>query len=173
MKLITPKTQMDAAVSDADLKTLKLSTPLITREALDRYIQFQRAYVEHLERTPDKQASTLARAHEEAAAKSGAHIDEIGRVGAICTDYAGRRTVEQTLENKREKTQQSLDRARASGAPASERDLEVQQKIAEQFASGSAWDHLTRRYGLELVEVLKSREGELLELHKRQTAAHL
>ena len=173
MKLVSPNAHQDVAVSEADLKTLKLATPLVTAEGLARYLAFQRAYVEFLENNPDRAPATLAQAHAEAAQKSGAHIDEIGRIGALCTDYAGRRSVELRLQAKREKAQAAIAAARAAGQPASERDLDVDQKIAEQFASGSAYEQLAKRYGEEAVKILRGQEPDILGLHKRQTAVHV
>lgn len=173
MKLVSPNADQDAATAEADLKTLKLSTPLVTAEGLDRYLQFQRAYVEFLEANKDRQPASLAKAHAQAAEKSGAHIDEIGRLGALCTDFAGRRSVERTLQEKREKIRAAIEAARAAGKPASERDLEVDQKITEQFATGAAYDQLAKRYGKDAVELLKTREADILELHRRQTAVHV
>jgi hypothetical protein len=173
MKLVPPTAQHDAAVSDADLKTLKLSTPLVTPEGLGRYLAFQRAYVEYLEKLDARGTDSLAKAHESAAASSGAHIDEISRIGAICTDFAGRRSVELTIKARREKVRESIEAARAAGEPASEKDLETEQRIAEQLAGPSVLDQLQRRYGADAVEALRAREGDILELHRRQTAVHL
>lgn len=173
MKLVPPNADKDAAVADADLKTLKLSTPLVDDSGLDRYLKFQRAYVEFLEPTKDRRPETLAKAHAHAADKSGASITEIGRLGALCTDYAGRRLVERTLEKKREQVRASIEAARSAGQKASERDLDVEQRIAEQFQGGSAYDQLSKRYGREAVDVLRTREADILELHQRQTAVHV
>lgn len=170
MKLVDPNAQRAAAVSEADLKTLKLSTPQVTAQGLDRYLSFQRAYVEYLEKTDGRGTETLAKAHEAAAQHSGAHIDEISRMGALCTDYAGRRLVELTILARREKVKASIEAARAAGGKASERDLEVEQRIAEQLAAGAVLDQLERRYGADAIAVLSAREGDLLELHRRQTS---
>lgn len=173
MKLVPPNAQHDAAVSDADLRTLKLSTPLVTKDGLDRYLSFQRAYVEHLEKLDARGTTSLADAHAKAAKSSGAHIDEISRIGAICTDFAGRRSVELTIKARRDQVAAAIEAARAAGGKASEKDLETQTRIAEQLASGPVLEQLKRRYGADAVNVLLAREGDILELHRRQTAVTL
>src|SRR4051794_22837467 len=120
MKLVHPEHDQTSAVEDADFKTLKLAAPLVTKESLDRYLGFQRAYVEALEKLPSRRAEDLADAHREAAAKSGASIEDISRVGALCSDFAGRRSVELKITGHHEKVRASIEKARTSGGVASE-----------------------------------------------------
>lgn len=173
MKLVSPNAQETATVEAQDFKTLKLSAPALSLEALDRYLAFQKSYVESLEGQSSRDSHLLAEAHRKAQAESGASIDEIGRIGSLCTDFAGKRVVELKLREHHGKVKASIEGARQSGKAADERDLELHQKLEEEFAQGSAYERVAKRWGAEAVQVLRQREEQILELHRRQLKAHL
>lgn len=172
MKLVTQDTGADG-VSSADLKTLRMASPWLDEAALGRYLAYQRAYVELLEQAATRSSELLAGAHARALAQSQASLDEVGRIGALCTDYAGRRGVERTLEERAMQLSARIAATRAAGGQPSAKELELEQKVKEELAGPGALERLAARHGEAAVKLLQPREGEILELHRRQLAVHL
>ena len=171
MKLVT----QDAVegVESADLKTLRMAAPGLDGAALGRYLAYQRASVELLEQAAVRSPELLAEAHARALAASGATLDEVGRLGALCSDYAGRRGVELTLEAKRAGLAARLSSLRAGGGHPSARELELEQRLADGLRSPGALERLAARHGEAAVSVVRAREEEVLGLHRRQLRVHL
>ncbi|MBM4378796.1 MAG: hypothetical protein FJ086_05770 [Deltaproteobacteria bacterium] len=155
-------------VESADWKTLRLSTPRLEAALLERYLAYQRAYVELLEQSVARTSELMAQAHTRALAASGLSAEEVGRVAALCTDYAGRRSVEQTLQAKQVGLAERLGSLRAGGGHPSAKELELEQRLADGLRPPGAAERLAARHGEAAISVLRAREPELLELHRRQ-----
>ncbi|MEN9799657.1 MAG: hypothetical protein RL653_3354 [Pseudomonadota bacterium] len=172
MKLVTQDTGADG-VESADLKTLRMASPWLDEAALGRYLAYQRAYVELLEQAVACTSGLLAEAHARALAQSQASLDEVGRLGSLCTDYAGRRGVERTLGERHGQLSSRNAATRATGGQPSARDLELERKLKEELSGPGALERLVARHGEAAVRLLQSREEEILALHRRQLAVHL
>lgn len=172
MKLVTQDAGVDG-VETADFRTLRMSTPGVDEAALGRFLAYQRAYVELLEQAAVRTSELVAEAHARALAASGATLDEVGRLGALCTDYAGRRSVERTLEGNRAELAGRLDALRAGGGHPSPKELELEQKLTEELRPPGALEKLAARHGETAISVLRGHEEALLELHRRQLRVHL
>jgi len=167
MKIVT-QDGCGAGVESADLRTLRLSSPWLDAAALGRYLDYQRAYVELLEQAAVRTSELMAEAHARALAASGMSADEVARLAALCTDHAGRRSVEQVLRAKQVEVEARLAALRTGGGHPTPRDLELAQKLADQLQPPGALEKLAARHGEAAISVLREREPELLELHRRQ-----
>jgi hypothetical protein len=167
MKIVTNDAGAEG-VESADLKTLRLSTPSLDEGALDRYLAYQRACVELLEQAVVRSSELMAEAHLRALSSSGMTAEEVGRVGALCTDYAGRRSVERTLLARQAALAGKLAALRAGGGHPSAKELELEQRLSDELRPPGALEKLAARHGEAAISVLRGREEEVLALHRRQ-----
>src|SRR5262245_48026685 len=128
----------DVPFSEPDLKTLRLATPALDAERLERFMRFQRAFLQEAERPgPDR----LSGAHSAAVLASGLDAGELARIAPIVADFAGRRWAMRRLARRRDE----LARKLAVSATLSGREQAKLQRLQAELASGSDLALLERR----------------------------
>jgi hypothetical protein len=157
----------------ADDRTLRMAAPELTAERLERFIIFERAWLEQAKRvsgalmdTPSVWEATLSAAHDEALKQSGLSAAEFSQLDALCRDFCGRRRISGELERHLAETKDRLDRAKAQGSTPSQKDVETAQRLSEEIARRKDAAALERRYGEQAVRLLTERAEELAHLHE-------
>lgn len=146
----------------ADDRTLALATPGLTPEKLEAYLDYQLAFVETLEATAGTATARLAAAEAEATKRVPEPLrKEHVRVGALVSDYCGKRKTLRVLEAK----QASLP------APSTEPEKERATKLAKELIGLRDMAPFLRRHGETALTLLDAQEARLLDLHERQQKA--
>ena len=156
----------DSGLLAEDDKTLRLATPEITPEKLDRLISFQKSFLAAARKVGDKSDAALSAIHDEAVQKSGIPPREIAELEALVRAYAGRRWTLRALERRLAEAQKRLDEASAQHKPHEVRDLVAAEKLPEEILQRSKLTALEHRYGQAAIALLHEREAELLALHE-------
>lgn len=141
-----------------DLKTLKLATLQLTSERLDAFVTYQRTMREALSRdTTSEWSGRYAFAHGKALAESKLDLVDYGKLKALVGDFCGRRSAYQQVK------------ARLDAATAKDKELLARAKTElPKLDDMSAFE---ARHGAEALALLRSREDELVTLHRE--LAHL
>jgi len=147
----------------ADMKTLRLATPIVTNERLDKLVAFQRAWLEAVKRHGK---DGLAAAQQEALAGAGLPARELGELEAIVRDYCGKRWTMRVLE----KRYRELDAKQKQGT-LTDVETEKLERLQDEMHKIDPLPGLERRYGHEAVAIIAAREEELIELHQAVGAA--
>ncbi len=143
--------------SDAgDVKTLRMASPKVSRQALEGYLQYQRAFLEALKSSariphPLGWEGRFAQADLAARAKANLDAEQGSRMRALCDDYCGKLS-----------TAERLRRAATAGELAPE----VADKARVRADVLASQDFLKERYGEGWLVALNALAPELLALHK-------
>lgn len=140
-----------------DVKTLRMATPELSREALRGYLEYQRAFLQAVEAQahvshPFGWEGRFARADELARVQSGLDAEQVSRMRALCDDYCGRQT-----------TAERLRQAAEDGSL----ETEVAEKARARAQLLASLELLRERYGEGWLEALEALRPELLDLHQR------
>ncbi|PZR13995.1 MAG: hypothetical protein DI536_11790 [Archangium gephyra] len=141
-----------------DLKTLKLATLLLTPERLDAFVTYQRTMLSELaQRSSGDWSGRYAFAHGKALAESKLDLVDYGKLKALVGDFCGRRSAYQQVKAR-------IDAATEKDAPLLARAKTELPKLNDMSA-------FEARHGAEALALLRSREEELVKLHRE--LAHL
>ena len=139
----------------ADLKTLKLARPEVTREALAGLIAYQRAQL-------DTHQRGLLVDHARALAAAGIERGRLEVLQALVRDFCGRRWIVRRLEARRAELL-----ARKAQGPLTPKDAEKLASAEKERARVNDLAPLEERYGKAAIDLLREREDELLALHEQ------
>jgi hypothetical protein len=160
----------------ADARTLVLSVPRLSVELLERFLAYQRALVEARKSGPQALNPADApqlevRAHQAALEDCGLSIQEVEQLSAVARDVAGRWWTYSQLAKRQDELKAEVDAARKRGEPAPARAAEKLDRLAEELRKVDPTALLERRYGRENVDILRTRQDELVALHRQVHSA--
>lgn len=139
-----------------DLKTLRLASLQLSPERLEAFVTYQRTMLKELASAPPGDWSgRYAFAHAKALAASKLDLVEYGKLKALVADFCGRRSTYLQVKARVE-----------SGQLAGEKLARAQKELPKLGDVGE----FEARYGAEAVQLLQSREVELVQLHRELAA---
>jgi hypothetical protein len=151
------------ALEEGDNRTLRLSVPSLTGETLSKLIDFWSALVAELKtHRAAMDAAAFAKAHDDAAAKTGLGPKVLNELEAVARSFAGERWTLRTMEKR-------LERARTAAKP-SPKDAVAIAKLPAEIAAKKSGSTLQRRYREDVIALLETREDDLIALHEALTA---
>jgi hypothetical protein len=157
------KSEIDPAIVDADLRTLRLATPELNAARIEKFLAYQRRLAK-VELTGS--AHAFSHAHEHALEGTGLSAREVAALEAVVRDYCGRRWTALQLEQRLANAKRDVDAALQAGRQPDKRDLRVIDRVPQELPGVSDLSRLERRYGAELIGLLRARESELIALHR-------
>lgn len=161
-----------AEAEAADARTLVLSVPPLDPERLERFFAYQRSLLAQRAEAPKglheaDQHRLEADAHLAAQQQSGLSLQQIEQYAAVARDVAGRLWTYGELMRRERELRAEADAAKASGSAPSPRTLEKLSRLDEERRKLDPMPSLELRWGRDVVALLRSREDELISLHRQ------
>jgi hypothetical protein len=142
----------------ADDRTLRMASRPVDGPMLDALVRYQETFLAHVE--ADASAPAMAQAQTAALTASGLDMKAAEWGIAVLRAFGGRRWTVQKLRSKLTELE---------GRPGPQSD-EVRKRVQDELVNQEReTDALGRRYGVETVALLRTREAELVALHTRLT----
>ncbi|MGQ0504706.1 MAG: hypothetical protein ACT4TC_05245 [Myxococcaceae bacterium] len=150
----------DSTFGEPDLRTLRLATPVLDSQRLEQFIRYQRCF---LERVREPALNAVARAHQLALEDSALAPRELARITPVVAAFAGKRWTLARLSARRTELASHAER----GDALKPRQQDALRRLPQELLKASELTALVQRYGQPLVDLLMSREAELVELHEK------
>lgn len=154
----------------SDVKTLRLASAQLTREALDAFVTYQRSLVSRLTSSSDGAASTwagrFAFAHSQALGESKLDALTQQRLKVLVSEYCGKRSAWLTVKQRAADAERLVHEAKAVGKPAPPKEMGLLERVNGELARLDDFSAFAHRYGPEALELLRARDLELVTLHR-------
>jgi hypothetical protein len=155
-----------------DARTLRLAHPDVSPEQVEAFIRYQRTMLKALmETSGDDWAGRFAFGHARALKASGLDPLDQRRIASAAESFCGRRWAARTVTDRLAEARARVEEARARGAEAPAREISLIEKAPEELKHLEDLSELEEVLGPATMASLKSREAELLELHRSVAAA--
>lgn len=148
----------DYDLEAADDRTLRLATPDLDGAALDGFLKYQRLLLEKLSEKAIPAPQRLEQGRAYAVAQSGLAAARVHRLEAFARDVAGRLLVRRKLEQRQAEL--------AQVAPQTPIDQKRRDELAKELRGRDPLPLLRRRYGDAAVDLVLSRQEDVLALHE-------
>lgn len=154
-----------ADVEHADNRTLRLSVPGLTPDKVRALIAFQRQWITELRAHPSEDQTASAKAYDKVAGQSGLTIKEANELEALARAFAGDAWTLRTLKARLAEARAAVKAAEVQGTAPAPRDLLAVEKLPREILTREASSAAEKRYGAEVIAVLREFEDELIALH--------